>query len=156
MTSSTPFDDLWTTFGSRFDTDINLQANHRCDCAVRRCALQPIAGCQPFSCRFKEAFLTPIDITVCSYRPILNLSVLLKLLERLVARQLRDYLTSADLLLPLQSGFRTGHSTETPVLQVLSDILQALYRLFISHTIRYHSPSYHSRQFFCYLTCKCL
>jgi len=44
------------------------------------------------------AFLTAIvkklrlDITdVCSYRPISNLSVLSKLLEILVARQLRDY-----------------------------------------------------------------
>jgi len=57
-----------------------------------------------FPAGFKEAFLTLIvkpglDITdVCSYRPISNLSVLSKLLERLVARQLRDYLTSADLL----------------------------------------------------------
>jgi len=54
--------------------------------------------------------------------------VLSKLLERLVARQLRDYLTSADLLPPLQSGFRPGHSTEIAVLQVLSDILQAVNR----------------------------
>jgi len=51
-----------------------------------------------------------------------NLLVLSKLLERLVACQLRDYLTSVDLLPPLQSSLRPGHSTETAVLQVLSDI----------------------------------
>jgi len=50
--------------------------------------------------------------------------MLSKLLERLVARQLRNYLTSADLQPPLQ--FRPGHSTETAVLPVLSDILQAV------------------------------
>ena len=63
-----------------------------------------------------------------SYRPISNLPVLSKLLERLVVRQLMGYLSSADLLLSLQSGFRQGHLTETAVLRVLSDILQAVDR----------------------------
>ena len=83
-----------------------------------------------FPAAFKEAFVTPIvkksglDATdVSSYRPISNLSVLSKLLERLVLRQLMKYLTSADLLPPFQSGFRPGYSTETAVLRVLSDIM---------------------------------
>jgi len=52
--------------------------------------------------------------------------VLSKLLERLVVRQLMDYLQSTDLLPANQSGFRPGHFTETAVLQVLSDILLAV------------------------------
>jgi len=73
---------------------------------------------------FKEAYVTPrlkkadLDQTdTKSYRPISNLSVLSKLLERLVARQLLDYLTAENLIPDLQSAYRAFHSTETAVLK---------------------------------------
>jgi len=47
---------------------------------------------------------------VGSRRPISNLSVQSKLLERLVVKQLMDYLTSAKLVPQLQSGFRPCNS----------------------------------------------
>ena len=82
---------------------------------------------------FKAAYITPLlkkatldPDDVRSYRPISNLSVMSKLLERLVARQLLGYLTKSQLLPELQSAYRAKHSTETAVLKVLSDILQAL------------------------------
>ena len=72
----------------------------------------------------KKAELDPTDVK--SYRPISNLSVLSKLLERLIDRQLLDYLTSSKLLPRLQSACRAHHSAETAVLKVLADILHAV------------------------------
>jgi hypothetical protein len=89
------------------------------------------SGCVPQP--FKEAFITPLlkkpDLDaadVKSYRPISNLSVVSKLLERLVAKQLVSYLSANGLLPRFQSAYRSGHSTETAVTKVLSDIRTAI------------------------------
>ena len=60
-----------------------------------------------------------------SYRPISNLSVLSKVLERLVSQQLVAYLKDNNLLPDGHSAYRAHHLTETAV-TVLSDILLAL------------------------------
>ena len=79
---------------------------------------------------FKDSFVTPVikksgsdEGSPSSYRPISNLSIISKLLERLVARQLVMYLDTHRLLPATQSGFRRGHSTETTTIRVLSDLL---------------------------------
>jgi len=74
--------------------------------------------------RLKKSGMDPVDVR--SYRPISNLSVVSKLLERLVARQLLAHLDMSGLLPRLQSAYRSNHSTETAVLKVLSDILLAI------------------------------
>ena len=82
---------------------------------------------------FKSAYITPLlkkadldPADVKSYRPISNLSVISKLLERLVCKQLMTYLKDRNLLPDLQSAYRTNHSTESAVLKVMSNILRSL------------------------------
>ena len=54
--------------------------------------------------------LDPSDVK--SYRPISNLSVIYKLFDRMVGKQLVKYLTNNDLLPDLQFAYRVNHSTE--------------------------------------------
>jgi Reverse transcriptase (RNA-dependent DNA polymerase) len=49
-----------------------------------------------------------------------------KTLERVVARQLIDYLNAAYLPPDVQSAYRAHHKTETAVLKVLAHILRAV------------------------------
>jgi len=66
----------------------------------------------------KKADMDPGEVT--SYRPNSNLSVLSKLLERLVARQLLEHLNAARLLSDLQSAYWAYYSTETAVFKTLN------------------------------------
>jgi len=88
-------------------------------------------GCVPSS--FKASYITPLlkkagldTADVRFYRPISNLTVISKLLERIVSLQLVKYLKDKGLFPDLQSAHRAMHSKETSVLKVFSDILLAL------------------------------
>jgi len=60
-----------------------------------------------------------------NYRPVSNLSYISKVMERVVAIRLNEYLVANNLLPRFQSAYRRRHSTETAMLRVWSDILRA-------------------------------
>jgi len=81
----------------------------------------------------KAAIITPIlkkrELDVDdgkSYRLISNLTFISKVIERIVAAQMKAFLVESDLMPPMQSAYRSRHSTETATLKVLSDILDAV------------------------------
>ena len=72
----------------------------------------------------KKASLDP-EILI-NYRPVSNLPYLSKIVERVVAGQIRHHMDDNNLNNPVQSAYRQGHSCETAVLKVQNDIFQAL------------------------------
>ena len=80
-----------------------------------------------FPSSFKIAQITPLlkkpklnTDELSNYRPISNLNNISKLLERLFLARLQPHLINSPHYNPLQSAYRTGHSTETALLTLLN------------------------------------
>ena len=76
-----------------------------------------------FPAAWKHSLVFPIfksgdSANPSNFRPISIIPAIAKLVERLVQRQLHDFLSSSHLLSPTQHGFRTSHSTETALVAV--------------------------------------
>ena len=61
-----------------------------------------------------------------NYRPISILPTLSKLIEKFIQKRLMAYLNSFDVLHKYQSGFRSGHSTETALILMTEGWLKAI------------------------------
>ena len=84
-----------------------------------------------FPSRWKEAKVTPLHKDgpheeVNNYRPISILPVMSKILEKHVHDSLADFLHHFKLLHKTQSGFRTQHSCETALVNMIDTWLQAI------------------------------
>ena len=82
---------------------------------------------------FKQAIVTPLlkkstlsKEDLKSYRPVSGLSFLSKLVERMVAAQIRSHMDSHDLGNTFLSAYKVGHSTETALLCIKNEIHLAL------------------------------
>ena len=67
-----------------------------------------------------------LDLIEKNYRPVSNLQFIGKLIERVVNIQLNEHITTNNLMEPMQSAYRVGHSTETALIKVKADILKAV------------------------------
>ena len=82
---------------------------------------------------FKKALVTPLlkkpslsKNSFSSYRPVSNLNFISKILEKVVALQIKKHIDGFGLDNPFQSAYKAFHSTETALLSVQNDIFAAM------------------------------
>ncbi len=82
---------------------------------------------------FKKALVLPLlkkpglDLNeLKNYRPVSNLSFISKCLEKVVAERLKSHLHEHNLNEQMQSAYRSNHSTETALLCVHDDVMNAM------------------------------
>jgi len=61
-----------------------------------------------------------------NYRPVSNLTFISKLVEKVVAARIDHHFQTNGLMCERQSAYRKSHSTETALLKVTADVLEAL------------------------------
>ena len=85
-----------------------------------------------FPSEFKSALIRPLlkrpnlgTDELKNYRPVSNLHFVAKVLEKLVMIRLDEHMETHSLHDPMQSAYKKAHSTETALVRISNDILQA-------------------------------
>ena len=96
-------------------------------CCYLTCITNTSIATGIFPTAWKHALVVPLfkggdSNDVSQYRPLSLLSILSKILEKIVANQLAHYLESNELLSHTQHGFRSHLSTETALMKVTDSI----------------------------------
>ena len=63
-----------------------------------------------------------------NYRPVGNLSIISKIIEKAIATQIHDHLINNDIVDNFQSTYKASHSCETALLRVYNDIVTTIGR----------------------------
>ena len=63
-----------------------------------------------------------------NYRPVANLSFILKIIEKTIATQIHDHLINNNIVNNFQSAYKAGHSCEIALLRVYNDIVTIIGR----------------------------
>ncbi|XP_036147301.1 uncharacterized protein LOC118647146 [Monomorium pharaonis] len=84
-----------------------------------------------FPTAWKRALIRPLSkiskpTSPSDTRPIANLPAMSKLLERIVADQMVDYLNEHNLFDPRQSAYRSSYNTQSALLRVCNDIKEGI------------------------------
>ena len=83
-------------------------------------------GYFPISC--KSSIVIPLIKKpgldrVMSYRPVSNLSLLSKVIEKVISIRILGHILDNNIVDSFQSAYRAGHSCETALLRVYNDIV---------------------------------
>ena len=88
--------------------------------------LRPVSSHSQRICYLTTAYKPTLDEVLSNCRPISNLSLIFKIIERVVKSRLMDHLTSNSLLNPHQSAYCKHHSTETALLYIHNHLISAI------------------------------
>ena len=80
---------------------------------------------------FKISKVTPVDkggndLDPSNYRPISTLSALTQIFEKLICKQLVNYLERRSILYHYQFGFRKGHSTAQAIAEIADNLRKSI------------------------------